>query len=77
MQKNKILSDVVAQGPSKSRYMKNVDGYFFPEQYPCSGKQLVKRGLSVSKTAMGLWSCNRERAVKGACAVTAGARRRR
>ena len=69
-------SDVAAQGPSKSRRIKNADGYFFPEQLSFSGRRPAKKQrLSVSKkTAMGLWSCHREPAVKGARTVTQAAR---
>ena len=67
--------DVAAQGPSKSRRRKDVDGYFFPEQCPCSGRRPTKLGLALSKqTAMGLWSYHREQAVKGAGTVTQAAR---
>ena len=73
--KKQMLRDVVAQGPSKPRRINNVDGYFFPEQCSCSGKRPAKQGLSLSKqTAMGIWSCDREQAVKGACIVTQAAR---
>ena len=48
---------------------------FFPEQCSCSGKRPAKQGLSLSKQiAMGLCSCHREKAVKGACTVTQAAR---
>ena len=73
-----MVKDVVAQGPSKSRHTKNVDGYFFPEQCSCSRGRPEKQRLSVSKqTAMGLWSCHREQVVKVACTVTQTARDRR
>ena len=48
---------------------------FFPEQCSCSGKRAAKQGLSLSKPiTMELWSCHREKAVKGACTVTQAAR---
>ena len=74
--KKKMLRDVVAQGPPKSRRMKNVYGDFFiPEQCSCSGKRPAKQRLSLSKQiAMGRWSCHREKAIKGACTVTKAAR---
>ena len=43
---------------------------FVPEQCSCSSKRPAKQGLSLSKqTDMGLWSCHREQAVKGASIV--------
>ena len=54
---------------------KTFTAIFFPEQCSCSGKRPAKQGLSLSKQiAMGLWSCHREKAVKGACTVTQAAR---
>ena len=68
-----LFRDLVAQGPSKSRRIKKVDGYIFPEQY--SGKGPAKQGLPLSKqTTIGVWSYHREQAVKGACTVTQAAR---
>ena len=65
------MKDVVAQRPSKARYIKTVDGYFVAEQCSCSGGCPAQRGLSLSKqTALALCSCHKEQAVKGACTVT-------
>ena len=65
---------VVAQGRSKSRRIRNVDGHLIPEQCSCSGER-AKQALSPSKqTAVGLWSCHRDQAVKGAGAVNQATR---
>ena len=49
-----MLRDVVAQEPSKTRRIKNVDGYFFPEQCSCSGGRPAKQRLpSASKLQWG------------------------
>ena len=70
-----MLRDVVAQGPSKSRRIKNVYGYFFPRAMLMRRERPAKQGLSMRKQiAMGLWSCHRENARKGACTVTQAAR---
>ena len=72
-----MLEDVVAQGPSKSRRVKRFAAIFSPEQCSCSGKGPAKQGFSIlvnKQIAMGLWSCYREKAVKGACTVTQAAR---
>ena len=71
-----MLRDVVAQGPSNSCRIKNVDGYFFPRaMLILRGRAPAKEGLSLGRqTAMGLWSCHGEQAVKGACTVTKAGR---
>ena len=69
--------DVVSQGTSKSRRIKNVDGYFIPRAVLMltGEKGPQKEGLYLSKqTAMGLWSCQREQTVKGACTITQATR---
>ena len=72
-EKKLMLRDVVAQG--QSRRIKTLTAIVFPEQCLCSAERPAKQGLSLSKqTAMGLWSCHREKAVKGACTVTQAAR---
>ena len=50
-----MLRDVVAQGPSKSRRIKDVDGYFFSQSNAhAQGNGPKKQGLSLSKQiAMG------------------------
>ena len=56
-----MLWDLVAQGSSTYLRIKNVDGYFFPEQCSCSAKRPAKLEFVQSKkTAMGLSSCHRE-----------------
>ena len=70
-----LIRDVVAQGPSKSRRIKNVDGFYFPEQCSCPGYALRKQALSLSMNiALGFWSRHREKAIKGACTVKQAAR---
>ena len=70
-----MLRDVVAQGPSKSRHIENVDDYFFPRaRLMLRGKARKSGAFPEQATAMGLWSCHREQAVKGACTVTQAAR---
>ena len=69
-----MLRDVVAQGPSKSRRIKNDYGYFFPQSNAYAQVNGPRnRGLS-KQIAMGLWSCHREKAAKGACIITQAAR---
>ena len=61
------LRDVVAQGPSKCRRIKNVDGYFFCRACSCSGGRPTKQGLSLSKQTAMYYDHATEQAVKGAC----------
>lgn len=52
--KRKTTKKTIAKGPSKSRHIKNVDGYLFPGQRSCTGGRPVKQRLSLNKpTAVG------------------------
>ena len=76
-QKTLLLRDVVAQGPSESRRIKNVDGFLFPRAMLMLRQTARKQRLSLSMSiALGFWPCHREKAVKGTCTVTQAARDR-
>ena len=70
-----IVRDVVAQGPSKSRRKRKVDGFLFPTECSCSGKRPAKQRLSLSMSiALGFWPYHKEKAVRSTCTVTQAAR---
>ena len=62
-----MLRNVVAHCPSKARRTKTFTAIFFPVQCSCSGKRPAKPGVSLNMSiALGLLSCHREKAAKGA-----------
>ena len=65
-----MLRDVVAQGPCKSRLIKNVYSYFFPSEMLKLRETARKTGaFPEQENYKKVWSCHREKAIKGACTV--------
>ena len=64
-QKKQMRRDAVAPGQSKSRRIKNIDGYFSSRVILMLMALPAEQGLSLTKkTAIGLWPCHRAHAVK-------------